>query len=141
MDIIAFLYVASLILGFAAVLILGVHSLRFSHYPGGRMFLLYTVTAFITLSSFTMLAISPTPDIGFFWARLRFLGLAASPPVYLLFVLDYTGKNFRGKRVVAILIFIFPVLTQLVLWSDRVLPAFFTFWSPRSYSLLVVEHS
>ncbi len=141
MDIIAFLYVASLILGFAAVLILGVHSLRFSHYPGGRMFLLYTVTAFITLSSFTMLAISPTPDIGFFWARLRFLGLAASPPVYLLFVLDYTGKNFRGKRVVAILIFIFPVLTQLVLWSDRVLPAFFTFWSLRSYSFLVVEHS
>lgn len=141
MDIIASLYIASLMLGFATVLILGVRVSRFSHYPGGRMFLLYIVSAFISLSSFAMLAISHTPDTGFFWARLRFLGIAASPPVYLLFVLDYTGKNFRGKPVVAVLVFIFPALTQLVLWSDRVFPAFFIDWSLRSYSFLVVEHS
>ncbi len=141
MNIIATVYIASLLLGFVAVLILGMHSLRYTQYPGGWMFLVYVIASSITLASFALLAVSPTPEMGFFWARLRFLGLATSAPLYLLFVLDYTGKNFRGKRVVAGLIFIIPGLTQVVVWSDRVFPTFFTEWSLTNYSFLVVEQS
>ncbi|MBN8635668.1 MAG: PAS domain S-box protein [Anaerolineae bacterium] len=141
MDTIASLYVAALLLGFAAVLVLAVHSLQFRQFPGGRIFLLYVLSSAIMLMSFAMLAISREPSTAFFWSRLRFLGILTSSPLFLLFVLDYTGKTFRGQRVLAGMMFVIPALALFVLWSEQVVPLFFTAWSLTSYSFLSVERS
>lgn len=141
MDVIATAYITVIFLGFAIVLMLGVYSLRFEKFPGGRYFLIYIALGFVAILSFGFLSISHTPEQTFLWARLRFIGFAYSPAVFLLFVWDYTGKQFPYQRLLARVIFIVPTLTQIVLWSDAVTPLFFTEWSTRTYSFLTVEYS
>ncbi len=141
MDLIATAYITVIFLGFALVLMLGVYSLRFLHFPGGRQFLLYILFGFIAIFAFGLLSISHTAEQAFIWARLRFLGFAYSSPVFLLFVWDYTGKKFPYQRQLSYLIFIIPTITQIIIWSSAVIPGFFTEWSTVTYSFLLVERS
>jgi hypothetical protein len=59
--------------------------------------------------------LSPTPSRALFWFDTRFLSLASIPVLWLIFVLEYTGrKNWLSKRLVAGM-FIIPVITQVMI--------------------------
>lgn len=141
MPAVAALYFALIVLGFAVVLILAVHTLRSWQYPGAWAFCGYLMCALIVIGSFILLLNSHTPEQGFFWARMRFVGFGFAAPVFLLFVLTYTERRVARRLLLLTALFCIPVLTQFVLWTDAVIPLFYTEWSLRQFSFLSVEYS
>jgi PAS domain S-box-containing protein len=66
--------------------------------------------------AFSML--SPTQALALFWFKTRFLPLAAIPPLWFLFVLEYSGRRNRlSKGLVAGLLAI-PLITQVMVWTS-----------------------
>jgi len=62
-------------------------------------------------------------------------------PLLLLFVLDYTGRNPLQKPFLTASLFIIPVITQGVVWSDFSIPLFWKEWSVIDSGYLLTEHS
>ena len=61
--------------------------------------------------------LSPTEALALFWFKMRFLPFAAIPPLWFLFVLEYSGRgSWISKRLVAGL-FVIPLITQMMVWS------------------------
>jgi hypothetical protein len=81
-------------------------------------FWLASAMCLMTLSeAFSML--SPTQALALFWFKTRFLPFAVIPPLWFLFVLEYSGRrNWISKRLIGGLFFI-PLVTQVVLWTNN----------------------
>lgn len=141
MDILATLYITSILIGIGAILMLMAYTFRFRQFPGGRYFTAYLITCFITIFSFGLFAISNSEAQALVWARLRFLGLSFLPPLFLLFILDYTGRKLRYKPLMALLLFSIPVITQIVAWSSSIFPLLFAEWSTQDFAFLTVERA
>ncbi|MCA9913877.1 MAG: PAS domain S-box protein, partial [Anaerolineae bacterium] len=110
-------------------------------YPGVKAFSGLILCVIVILLSFFLLATSRTPEIAFFWARLRFLGLTLSPVAFLFFSLDYTERKIPYRHLLLAGLLIIPVLTQTIIWSNYVIPWFFSEWSLGQYGFLTTEQS
>jgi PAS domain S-box-containing protein len=129
MEIASIIYFFILFIGAVMAAILASYCTRFWHIPAGRsLYGVISAQAFV-LIVFLLLSTSDSPEQAFFWARFRFLGLAIIPPMMLLFALFYTGKQIKLMRLLIVVIFIVPTLTQVVIWSDQAIPLFFREWS------------
>ncbi len=53
-----------------------------------------------------------------FWIRIEYLGISLVPAAWLVFVLLYVGKDAWLTRRAWLLIFAFPCLTLLVVWTN-----------------------
>lgn len=65
---------------------------------------------------FHLLTHAPTPEVGYTYARLRFLGMSLINPMLLIFVLQHTRLTQWLKPRYIALLFVVPVLIQFVLW-------------------------
>ncbi len=62
--------------------------------------------------------LSPSQALALFWFKTRFLSFAVIPPLWFLFVLEYSGRRaWRSKGLVAGL-FVIPAVTQVMLWTS-----------------------
>lgn len=62
--------------------------------------------------------LSPTPELALFWFKTRFFSFAFIPPLWLFFVLEYSGrKKWLAWEMVAGLLAI-PAITQLMVWTS-----------------------
>lgn len=78
---------------------------------------------------FLLLYHTDSLENGYLYTRLRFLGLALLNPFLLIFVLQYTRlTHWVTPRVLAAL-FVVPILTQFMLWSEFGHRQFFVDWS------------
>ncbi|MBK8021095.1 MAG: PAS domain S-box protein [Chloroflexi bacterium] len=141
MIISAVIYYVLILFSLGVVLMLAFYMQRLWHLPGTKLFLLTILALALTQGTFAVLSISQTPESAFLWARLRFLGISLSPVLLLLFILAYTGRTLAYPRLVIPAMLIIPFLTQVILWSDRVVPWFFAEWSVGKFSFLTVELS
>lgn len=83
--------------------------------------------AFVSLA-FHLLTNTTSPDAGFVYARLRFLGTASFSPLVLIFLLQYTRQTHWLKPPLIAALFIIPVMTQIVLWFTPSAEQFFGGW-------------
>ena len=53
------------------------------------------------------------------WSRLVFLGVVTTPVLWLLFALEFTGRKRWITCQLLIVLFIVPILTTLVIWTNN----------------------
>lgn len=53
-----------------------------------------------------------------FWANIEFIGIVLAPTFWFVFVLHYTGLGHILTRRILALLFVEPLLTQIVIWTD-----------------------
>ena len=53
------------------------------------------------------------------WAKLQYLGIVIVPPSWFLFCLSYTGKDSKLKNPLKAALFVIPVLTLLVIFTNN----------------------
>jgi PAS domain S-box-containing protein len=62
--------------------------------------------------------ISPTEEWALFWFNMRFLPFSGIPVLWLVFVLQYIGKANLVTKSRIIELFIIPLITQIMIWSN-----------------------
>jgi signal transduction histidine kinase len=77
---------------------------------------------------FHLLTNTTSPEAGFVYARLRFLGLSVINPLLLIFFLQYTRRYEWLKPPLIAGLFVIPLLTQFVLWFTPSAQQFFGGW-------------
>ena len=82
---------------------------------------------------------SPDETWAFFWARLRFLGNTPLAVFYFLRVLESTGYSIWNRPRRYWFLFIIPLITNLIVWSDRSFDWFFVSWSVVREGLFYIE--
>jgi len=112
------LYFASILLTGALAGFLAAYAWRQRNVPGSRAYAgLALGECFLSLAEI-MSVLSPTAAQALFWWQVRFPALAAIPVLWLVFALEYSGrKDWLSKRLLAVM-FVVPVLTQVLLWSN-----------------------
>ena len=63
--------------------------------------------------------IGPSVEWARFWFNMRIACFAAIPVLWLVFVLHYIGKPGLFSRARIILLFVIPVVTQVILWTNN----------------------
>lgn len=97
--------------------------------PGAQTFAWLMADFTLTSLCYILMAISQTEEALYFWARLRYLGLATIPVLFLLFVLEDQEKT-RWLRYAPTLLLV-PAITQVLIWTNELHGAFFVEWSAR----------
>lgn len=110
-------YAAALVVAAVVSALTAYQVWRRQSYAGSRPLALSMLA--LTLWSFTYaLYWLPVQPEGYFWLDVTYLGVVVVPPGLLLFTLQFTQqKHALSKRLVASL-FIIPILTTLLLWTD-----------------------
>lgn len=55
----------------------------------------------------------------FFWARVKYLGVTSVSPLWLVFVLTYTGRAYWLTRPVRALLALVPLVFTALMWTTR----------------------
>jgi PAS domain S-box-containing protein len=53
-----------------------------------------------------------------FWSKIAFLGVVITPVIWLVFALEYTGRQFWLTRFRLVGLLIIPVFTTVVIWTN-----------------------
>src|SRR5437868_14788144 len=89
------------------------------HAPGAIAFslLMLAVTEY-SLGYVVELAHSDLPSV-LFWDNLEWLGATLAPMLWLIFVLQYTGRGrWLTRRTIALLAIV-PLVTLLLVWTNQ----------------------
>jgi PAS domain S-box-containing protein len=83
---------------------------------GTYMWIAFMVSLLALFDGLVM--IGPTREWALFWFNLRFLSFAAIPVLWLIFVLQYIGKSHLLTKPRIAMLFIIPVITQVMIWTN-----------------------
>ena len=108
---------------------------------GAQRFLWFVLSMAFTSLTYLGLAIAPNATIGYIWAKLRLLGTATLSVHYVLFVLEYTGRELWLDPRRYLWLYVIPVVTQIGLWTNALHHTFFTAWRLESQGFLSSEIS
>jgi len=74
-----------------------------------------------TLNSLTngFMIVSRSPEIASYLENFRWFSLSALPPLMLIFILDFTGRDQRITPGWLMIYFAIPLITQLVVWTNH----------------------
>jgi hypothetical protein len=112
------LYFISILVTFAVMGFLALYAWRQRKLAGASAFMWLALSECYLALAEALSMLSPTPARALFWFDTRFLSLASIPVLWLIFVLEYTGrKNWLSKRLVAGM-FMIPVITQVMIWTN-----------------------
>jgi len=120
------LYFTSILLTGALTGFLAAYAWRHRSVPGSRAYAGLALGECLLALAEILSILSPTPAQALFWFKVRYLFLAAIPVFWLLFALEYSGRqDWLSKRLAPKAsyglagLFIVPVITQVLLWSNR----------------------
>ncbi len=86
--------------------------------PGSRYYFWLSAAMFVLAGAETLSLLSPSQVLALFWFKTRFLPFAIIPPLWFLFVLEYSGQRGWISKGLLGGLFIIPLLTQVMLWSN-----------------------
>ncbi|MEP7133348.1 MAG: histidine kinase N-terminal 7TM domain-containing protein [Chloroflexota bacterium] len=108
------LVIAALIAG-----ILAWYTWQHRQSTGVRPFSLMMLILFEWVFSYILELAATDLDSKFFWTQLKFAGVIATPVVWLLFALEYTGRKAWTTRTRIILLSILPLVSMgMILTND-----------------------
>ncbi len=112
------LYFASILLICGVTCWLAFYAWQQPNVPGARAYSLLALGACLLALAEILSMLSPGPAQALFWFNTRFIFSAVIPVLYLFFALDYNGHMGWLSRRLAAAMFIFPAITQVMLWSN-----------------------
>jgi PAS domain S-box-containing protein len=97
---------------------LAIYAWRRRNKPGVLTFawLMTAIAESSFASGFSIL--SRTVATAQFWMKMNFLGITVIPVLFLIFIVQYSGRERWLSRIRIALLFIIPLATQIVMWTD-----------------------
>ncbi len=116
----AHLYISIVLLSGILMSILAAYAWRYRDTAGASAFAVFmgmsVLMGFITIMRF----LDTEPDREVFWYNFRYLCLAVTPVVWMIFVAQYTGWQRRWNSSRLALLLGIPLLTQIIVWYHEV---------------------
>jgi len=66
-----------------------------------------------------MIMVSSSENAALIWFNFRYISFAAIPVLWIIFVLQYSGKSGTIKRFRLYFLFIIPAATQIIIWTGN----------------------
>jgi PAS domain S-box-containing protein len=111
--------------------------------PGKVPFTLFLIAITFWTICRTLEAGAVDYGIKVFWGKLMFLGTVNSGVMWLSFALDYTGSTWWKRPRNLALLYLLPVATLVVIWTNQWTGWFWSdiYFSPFSSFILMWEHN
>jgi PAS domain S-box-containing protein len=124
-----------LILAISAVISasLALYTWRYRQTTGAKPFSLLMFILFEWSFIYLLQIASPELVAKAFWSRIAFLGIVTTPVVWLLFALEYTGRKTWITRPRVFGLFLVPIITTIVIWTND---AHYWFWTYRELRIV-----
>jgi PAS domain S-box-containing protein len=111
------IYVSLLLISIVITLWLCVYSWHRRFTPGLTAFSVMLGFGTAWLAVITLMLTSPSREMALIWYRAGFVCVSAVPVLLLVFIAQYSGSRFITP-VRMIFLFIVPLITQIVVWTD-----------------------
>ena len=105
----------------AAILITGFlawQAWRQRSVPGSHYYFWLAASMCLMSAGEAFSMLSPTQTMALFWFKARFLAFAVIPPLWFLFVLEYSGRRRWISKGLIWGLFTIPIITQVLLWTN-----------------------
>jgi hypothetical protein len=109
-------YFGSILAAIALTGFLAWQAWRQDSVPGSRFYLWLAAAMCLAAQEEAFSMLAPNAAVALFWFKMRFLPLAAIPPLWLLFVLEYDRKRSWVTRGLIAGLFFLPLVFQLLVW-------------------------
>ncbi len=86
--------------------------------PGSRFYAWLALAMGVVALEEMLSMLGPTPAAALFWFKVRYLPFAVIPPLWFLFVLEYSGRTAWVSPKLLGALFAIPLVTQLLVWSN-----------------------
>lgn len=90
----------------------------FRSNPGARSFVALMIAVCIYSTGYYFELHSPNIAEMYFWLKVEYLGIATFPVFFLMFVAQYTQRTKYLRLATALGLFLIPVLTILLVWTN-----------------------
>ena len=87
--------------------------------PGSRWLIAQLWGVAIWSLGYALELIEPNLPSKILWAKVEYIGIATIPVVWFLFILDYSGGEFSGKRLLRYAIWSVPAITLILAWTNE----------------------
>ena len=75
-----------------------------------------------------------------FWSKVSYIGVVTTPVLYLLFVLRFTGQNVQRNSRQYLVLFIIPLITLILAYTNEYHHLIWTGFSPISNSTNIISY-
>ncbi len=99
--------------------------------PGAAALAVLMAAGAVWAVAYTLSLGTADPSTRLFWGELKYLGIVAVPPAWLIFALQYTGREEWAPRRAAALLAIEPLVALVLVFTNE---AHGLFWSSRGPS-------
>ena len=93
---------------------------------GAKPFALMMLALFVWSLAYLIQILSPDLATQAFWNKVTYFGIVTTPILWFLFSLEYTERKEWITRTRLIAVFVFPVITILMIWTNN---SHHLFWS------------
>jgi diguanylate cyclase (GGDEF)-like protein/PAS domain S-box-containing protein len=111
-------YVFALVVSTAAGLYVSIVAYMRRSAPGARPLMVLGAAIAVWTLTYAIYFAVDSETAGYFWLRATYLGVLTVPTAFLLFSIQYANRSHWLKKKVIALLYIEPVLTFILLWSD-----------------------
>jgi signal transduction histidine kinase len=136
------LYSILVLLTSLIIALLAIYASKFKATLLGKYFLLLLTSLFIFSFSYAFMIDTPRLFYKMFWLRIAYLGLTTIAPLFLLFILTFTGKmKYLTPGLKGLLVFL-PLFSIAIQYSNEFHQLYYTDISVKdlgTFSILVLE--
>ncbi len=112
-------YVILLILSTLISMVLAIYAWKRRQTPGSAPFALLMLAVGVWSFSYALGLMSTNLSAIYFWAKVEYLGIVSIPALWLIFAIQYTGREQWLTRRNLILLCAVPVIILLLVWTSR----------------------
>jgi PAS domain S-box-containing protein len=86
---------------------------------GVKYFSLFHIMAAFWILMYIMESLAPTLEMKVFFNYLKYIGIVATPTLFLFFSIKYSRSKIYKKRIVMASLWVIPILILLLNWTDQ----------------------
>jgi len=135
------IYVMPLVFSAMISAALAWYTWRHRQTAGAKSFSFLLLVLFEWGTAYILQLISTDLEIKTFWNKVTYLGVVMTPGMWLIFALEYTGRKNWVTRSRIFLLFVMPLITTIVIWTNEAHHLFWTTAEIYRVSDLVLQKS
>lgn len=103
----------------AMALALVLYAWRRRRSPGAMPFVVLMLAIAVWASAYGFELSSASVSAQILWLKIRYLGIVTLPAAWLVFTLEYTGRDRQSNRRILTLLTIAPAITLFLIWTNE----------------------
>lgn len=132
----------SLVFLFASIIcfVVSFYAFQKKHVMGAKELSLLLFSAGIWVFFVFFESAATTIEAKVFWSKVSYIGVVSTPVLYLLFVLRFTGRNVQRNSKQYLVLFIIPLITLLLAYTNEYHNLIWTGFSPISNTTNIISY-